>query len=150
MFGSFRFGRRAVGVLSLIAVAVIIGVCLLLLRAGAPDTVEINGESYSLTVGDDAQIEAFLTACGFTPEGCVSDRTITVPKTWNDVYTAYNDLQKAQGMTLVPYKGKEARELVYASADSDDYVTLLVSDGRIIAAHRSTMLHGDEMKPLIE
>ena len=150
MFGTFRLKKRMVTLLSLLAVVLIIGLCLLLLRAGAPDTVTINGEDYSLMAEDEGEIEAFLTVCGFEPEGCVSDRMITVPKMWNDVYTAYNELQKQQGLTLVPYKGKQARELVYASAKDDDYVTLLVADDRIIAAHRTTMLYGDEMRALIQ
>lgn len=150
MFGSFRLRRRAVTVLSLLCVAVIIGVCLLMLRAGAPDAVTIGGEDYSLHAEDAADIEAFLKVCGFVPEGCVSDRTLTVPKTWNEVYTAYNALQRAQGMDLVPYKGKQARELIYASAQSGDFATVLVCRDRIIAAHRGTMLYGDEPRALID
>ena len=149
MFGIIRLKKRAAALLSLIAAALIIGLCLLLLRAGSPDTVEINGSAYSLMAEDEKDVEAFLAACGFEPEGCVSDRMITVPKTWNSVYTAYQDLQKAQGMNLVPYKGREARELVYASADGG-YAAVLVSGGRIIAAHRTTMLYGDEPRVLIE
>ena len=150
MFGSFRLRRRAVTLLSLLCAGAILAACFLLLRARVPDTVTIGGETYSLQAEDAADIEAFLSACGFAPEGCVSDRTITVPKTWNDVYTAYQELQEAQGLTLVPYKGKEARELVYASADGADYAALLVCSDRIIAAHRTAMVYGDAMRPLIE
>ena len=149
VFGSFRLNRRAVTALSLLGAFAFLGVCLMLLRAGARDTVTIGERDYSLLVEDEADVEDFLTACGYIPEGCVSDRTITVPKTWNGVYAAYQELQKGQGLTLVPYKGKEARELIYASAQSEDYAAVLISGGRIIAAHRSTMLLGDEPKPLI-
>lgn len=149
VFGIFRLNRRAVTALSLLGAFVFLGVCLLLLRAGAPDTVTVGGGDHSLIVEDEADAEAFLIACGYAPEGCVSDRTITVPKTWNSVYAAYQELQLSQGLTLVPYKGKEARELIYASAESEDYAAVLISGGRIIAAHRSTMLRGDGLKPLI-
>ena len=150
MFSAIRMNRRKVTVFSLPAVLMLLGVCLMLLRSGAPDTVTIGGEVYPLRVEDDAAVEAFLTACGCQPEGCVSDRAITVPKTWNDVYTAYHDLQVRQGFDLVPYKGEEARELVYAIAGTDDCATVLVAGGRIIAAHRSTGLRGDALKPLID
>ena len=150
MFGIFRLNQRKVTVFSLLAVLMILGFCLMALRAGAPDCVQINGENYPLAAEDEKDVEAFLTACGYVPEGCVSDREITVPKHWNDVYTAYYELQLTQGFNLVPYKGHPARELVYASKDSDSYATVLISGGRIIAAHLSTMLYGDEMKPLIE
>ena len=121
----------------------------LLLGGRVPETVEIGGVSYSLHAQDEAQVTAFLEACGFVPQGCVSDRTITVPKHWNDVYAAYDALQREQGFALAPYKGKEARELVYASAAGEQYATVLVCGGRIIAAHQSTMQYGDELHPLI-
>lgn len=149
VFGIFRLNQRKVTVFSLLGCLVFLAFCLTMLRAGAPDTVKIGGEAYPLGIEDEADVEAFLAACGYMPEGCVSDRMITVPKTWNDVYSAYNELQKAQGLTLVPFKGKEARELIYASADGEDCAAVLIADGKIIAAHRSSMRQGDAMKPLI-
>ena len=132
----------------LLAILMLLGIFLMLLRPAAPADVMIAGNSYSLAVADDAALEAFLAACGVTVKGCVSDRTITVPKTWNDVYTAYQELQKQQGLTLVPYKGTEAREVIYAT-DAGDCAAVLIADGRIIAAHRSTMQRGDALKRLI-
>ena len=149
MFGIVRLNRRRVTVISVAGFVVFLVICLLMLRAGGPDTVQVRGDSYPLTVQDEGDVEAFLTVCGYTPQGCVGDRTITVPKNWNSVYTEYNALQARQGLTLVPYKGKEARELIYAAADTNDYATVLIADGRIIAAHRGTMLQGDAIKPLI-
>ena len=149
MFRTLRFSKRAVTLLSLLLTALIIGGCFLLLSSGAPDTVTLGGQPYPLSARDAGEVEAFLAACGFQPQGCVSDRAITVPRTWNDVYTAYQELQQAQGLTLAPYRGKPARELIYASADSDDYAAVLASGGRIIAAHRCTMLLGDAPRALI-
>lgn len=150
MFRTLRFSKRAVTLLSLLLTALIIGVCLLSLRSGAPDAVTIGGAAYSLRASNASQVEAFLQACGFAPEGCVSDRAVIVPKIWNEVYAAYNALQRAQGLNLTPYKGDEARELIYASARGDDFATVLVCRDRIIAAHRGTMLYGDAPAPLIE
>lgn len=149
MYGSLRLKRARAALLTLLGASLLIGLCLLLLRAGAPDTVALGDRNFPLRAEADSDVEAFLRACGCEPQRCVGDRAITVPKHWNAVYTAYNDLQAAQGLTLVPYKGREARELIYTLADSDDCATVLVCDGRIIAAHRSTMRRGDELKPLI-
>lgn len=149
MFHSVKLKNVRITVFSLACLVIFVAVCLLALRAGAPDTVEIGGDSYSLRAVDDEDIEAFLRTCGYEPEGLVSETEITVPKIWNDTYTRYNDLQSAQGLDLTPYKGKPARELVYACADGDRVITLLTADDRIIAAHTADS-DGSHMERLID
>lgn len=137
--------------LTLIAVGcflILLTVCLLMLRAAPPETVEVEGEEVGLKISSDADIEAFIARCGHTVEGCVSDDEITVPKSWNDVYTSYNDLQKQQGFDLRRYKGKPARKLVYALSDSDMLVTVLTADERIIAADICAPEQGSDPQPL--
>ncbi len=136
MFRTIQIGRKSAVVFAAILL-VLIAVCVLLLRSGAPQEVKIEGESLSLHITDDADIEAFIKKAGFAPEGLVSDEIVTVPMNWNDRYEAYQKLQRSQGFDLTPYKGKTARQLVYATGESDDYVTVLTADGRIIAAHVS-------------
>ena len=149
MFGTVKLNNRRLTVFSLLCLVIFVLVCFLALRAGAPDTVTIDGDPYSLRAVDDEDIAAFLSACGYEAAERVSDREITVPKTWNDTYDAYHALQQQQGLDLVPYKGKTAREAVYAVAGGDRYITLLISDGRIIAAHISAMRPGAELLPLL-
>ena len=148
MFGSLQLKNRYITVISLICLVIFTALCFVMLRAGAPDTVEIGGESYTLRAGDEADIAAFVKLCGCELSEKLSERGITVPKHWNDLYTEYNELQRQQGFDLVPYKGKSASEAVYAIADSEEFLTLLISDGRIIAAHICGADGGD-MKPLI-
>lgn len=135
MFRSVKLNNTGLTIFSLVCAAAFVAVCFLALRAGAPDTVDINGESYSLRADSDGDIEAFISVCGYETEGAAYDREITVPKVWNETYSEYNELQLEQGLDLSSYKGKPARELVYAQSGGDDYITVLVSDGRIIAAH---------------
>ncbi|MBQ3331454.1 MAG: DUF4830 domain-containing protein [Ruminococcus sp.] len=104
------------------------------MRRGAPDTVEINGESYPTRVENEAGVERFLAACGYGSPEFLFANEITVPKHWNDVYTRYNEMQRQQGFDLTPYKGKPAKEYVYFVSDIRS-ATVLVSGGRIIAAH---------------
>ena len=148
MFGSIRFKNIRLTVFCLICAAVFVAVSLVMLRAGAPDTVEINGEDYSLRAEDEEDIEAFIKACGYDTEGILTDMEITVPKVWNDTYIGYNELQKAQGLDLTQYKGKIAQEYIYACRGGDSCITLIVSDGRIAAAHISAT-DGSDMRPLI-
>lgn len=147
MFGSVKVKNWKLTVFSLICLALFVAVCLLALRAGAPDTVDINGESYSLRAEDEEDTRAFITACGYEAGGLISRRAVTVPMYWNDTYTEYSETQTAQGFDLVPYKGKEAEELTYAP-DGDERITLLISGNKIIAAHICDTDGGD-MRPLI-
>lgn len=150
MFHSVRIKKVWLTVFSIVCLLMILTVCILMLRAAPPDTVEIEGEDVGLKIGSDEEIEAMIQKCGYTVEGCVSDDEITIPKTWNAVYIAYNDLQKKQGFDLRRYKGKPARKLVYALTDSDDLVTILVSDDRIIAADIAANQQGEDPRPLIQ
>ena len=149
MFGSLRLNRRKAAVYIFLAVLMLIGLLLLLLRPGAADTVSIAGESYPLAADSVGDVEAFITACGYEPARCIGDRVITVPRTWNGVYTSYNDLQREQGLDLTPYRGCEAREQIYELSGTGDRAAVLISGGRIIAAHLSTMKYGDKNRPLI-
>ena len=148
MFGSVKLKNWWLTVFSLLCLLIFTAICLLSLRAGAPDTVEINGEDYSLRAEDDADIAAFINVCGYEVGEPLYEHEITVPKHWNDTYTRYNELQQQQGLDLVPYKGKPARERCYTVVGSDETITLLLGEDRIIAAHICDS-SGDNMQPLI-
>lgn len=150
MFHSVRIKNVWLTVFSIVCVMIILTVCILMLRASPPDTVEVEGEDVGLKINSDEDIEAFINKCGHTVEGCVSDDEITVPKTWNDAYAAYNELQKQQGLDLRRYKGKTARRLVYALTDCEDHVTVLVLDDRIIAADICAPQQGSDPQPLVQ
>ena len=147
MFGSVKIKKRQITVVFLLCSVIIAALCLFVMRSKAPDTVEINGERVSLCAMDEEDVAAFCKVCGLEIGEPVSDREITVPKHWNATYQSYNDLQKAQGFDLTPYKGKTARELVYA-VSVDEYLTLLICDSTIIAAHLSA-IDGGEYKAVI-
>lgn len=150
MFHTVRIKNVWLTVISVACFLILLTVCILMLRAAPSDTVEVGGEDVGLKIGSDEDIEAFIDKCGYTVEGCVSDDEITIPKNWNDVYSAYNDLQKQQGFDLRAYKGRSARKLVYALSDPDAYVTILISGGRIIAADVATNQQGESPQPLIQ
>ena len=133
MFGSVKVKNIRLTVFSLVCLVIFTAVCVLMLRAGAPDTVTIGGESYSLRAEDEADMRAFLTACGVEAGEALDERGVTVPKHWNEAYRDYQELQKAQGLDLVPYKGKAARQLTFDGGER--VIVLLRADDRIIAAH---------------
>ena len=148
MFRAFKLKNIRLTVFSLLCLLIFTTVCLLSLRAGTPDTVEINGKNYSLRAEDEADITAFINVCGYEVGEQLYEREITVPKHWNDIYTRYNELQRQQGFDLLPYKGKSARELCYTVDGSDKTITLLLGESRIIAAHICAS-DGENMQPFI-
>ena len=149
MFHSVRIKNWKLTLSSVVCFLILLTVCLLMLRAAPRDSVTVGDEQVGVKIDDDGDIEAFIARCGYTVEGCVSDEEITVPKTWNDVYSAYNELQQQQGFDLRPYKGRSARKVVYALADGAGYVTVLTSGGRIIAADITSTQQSESPKPLI-
>ena len=134
MFQSVKLKNIRLTILSLIGVLLFVVICLVALRGRAADTMEYDGERVSLRAEDEADIERFLTSCGYSPIEFLFQTEVTVPKNWNEVYTEYNELQRQQGFDLVPYKGKLAVEYEYFVDDTLN-ATVLVSGQKIIAAH---------------
>ena len=144
MFQSVRLKNIRLTILSLIGVLLFVTICLVALRGRAADTMEINGEEITLHAEDEADVERFLTSCGYDSLDFLFQHEIAVPKNWNDVYTRYNELQRQQGFDLTPYKGKAAEEYVYFVDDTLNAV-VLVSENKIIAAHVANC-DGTEMR----
>ena len=96
---------------------------------------------------------AFLASFGYevTPEPAESE-TVTVPRDFDKVFAAYNELQKQQGLDLAPYAGKTVERYTYTVQNYPDfegtvYANLLVYRGRIIggdvcSADANGFLHG--------
>lgn len=134
MFQSVKLKNIRLTLLSLIGVLLFVTICLVALRGRSADVIEINGERISLHAEDEADVERFLSSCGYSSVEFLFQNEITVPKNWNDIYTQYNELQRQQGFDLVPYKGKPAVEYEYFVDDTLN-ATVLVSEQKIIAAH---------------
>lgn len=134
MFQSVRLKNIRLTILSLIGVLLFVTICLVALRGRAADTMEHGSERISLYAEDEADVERFLTSCGYSSIEFLFQTEVTVPKNWNDIYTEYNELQRRQGFDLVPYKGETVEEYEYFVNDTLN-ATVLVSEQKIIAAH---------------
>lgn len=93
----------------------------------------------------DEQRRGYLASFGWTlADDPVEIRQVTIPDVFNDVYTQYNDMQKAQGMDLTRYRGKTAKRWTYEITNYPDaggrrvYADLLIYDGRIIGGSIGT------------
>lgn len=81
---------------------------------------------------------AFLQSFGWQVEAePVETREVAVPAEFSDIYTAYNEMQKAQGFDLAPLKGEPVtqyryRVTNYPGVEGEVYATLLVREGVIV------------------
>lgn len=83
------------------------------------------------------QRSEYLTSLGWEFEG-ESQKEITIPEQWGDVYTNYNSVLKKQGFDLEKHKGETATIYTYniTNYDSEDDIIadLIVSNGVLIGA----------------
>ena len=128
------------GVLAVGAVA--LGVAML--APAAAETVQVSVAEGEIDLDSklktNEQRVALLESYGWKvdPEPR-SEREVQIPKTFDDTYQAYNDIQREQGLDLAPYQGKRAMlytyELVeYPTGAQGVTANLLIRRNRLIAA----------------
>ena len=91
-----------------------------------------------ISCASEEERRGYLKGLGYTFDGDVKTKKITVPSEFNEVYEKYNGIQKEQGFDLEAYKGKEAVLYTYNITNYNDnenvIADLLVSDGVLIGA----------------
>ena len=102
--------------------------------ANADGEVSINYEKVK-TAEDAAN---FLSQFGWTVDPTpVETKTVTIPSEFDKVFAAYNEIQKAQGLNLSKYKGKDVTRYTftvtnYPNYDGTVYANVLVYRNRVI------------------
>ena len=134
-----RAAAIGIGLIALIAV-------IILLASGTgkedadPAAAETGKDISFKNIRDNDSRIAFLGAFGWeTGPQPASIEEVVIPKTFGEVYTQYNDLQKAQGLDLSKYAGKTVRRytyevLNYPGAEDPVYADLLIYKNRVIGA----------------
>ena len=80
----------------------------------------------------------FLTQYGYTVEAePIESCEVTIPKEFDKVFAAYNELQKTEGLDLGRYKGKTVMRYTYKITNYDGYndtvyANLLVYKNKVI------------------
>lgn len=122
--------RRAAAAFSGVLLTVIL-LCTAVLRAAQPvQTGTKNGI-------DPAARILYLKKLGYEVDELEAEenKNIEIPQSFNDVYTAYNDLQKRAGFNLAAYKGCSAVLYTYRLKNmqrDDVYAHLIVLKNEII------------------
>ncbi len=99
----------------------------------------------------------FLAQFGWqVNETPIEIKTVTVPTEFDKVYSAYNEMQKAQGLNLTKYRGKDVERYTFAvtnyeGADGPVYANVLVYRNRVIggdvcSADVTGFVHGFEKR----
>lgn len=81
---------------------------------------------------------AFLAQFGWQVEETpIESTTVTIPREFDKVFAAYNELQRAQGLDLSEYGGKTVERYTYKVTNYEGfegtvYANLLISRNRVI------------------
>ena len=108
MVVSLKANRKRIIAFLLLAV-VVAGACLFLQSRGEEEIQPIPG-------GTNEERVAYLQGFGWQVQKEPTEtREVMIPAQFNDVYTAYNVMQKAQGFDLEPYAGEICTQYMYLS-----------------------------------
>ena len=123
--------RRLTAVFTTLLLAVIL-LCTVALRAATP-----AAQSGTKNGVDPAARILFLKDLGYEVDEIEAEesKNITVPQSFNQVYSNYNNLQKRAGLDLTPYRGRGAVLYTYKIKDAqrnDVYAHLIVLNNKII------------------
>ena len=140
---SFRHNRRkTVAVLAVLLVAVTVVIVLVGIRNMPPQAV-CSDRKYSLSASTDKERIAFFKQFGWNVNAePIDSGEVTVPEKFNDVYFSYNNIQKEQGLDLLPYAGKTVQQWIYAITNYPQQEsmrgTILVYNGKVIGGDLCT------------
>lgn len=129
------------GAVVVFALAAIVGAALWPGRVALPVAA---GPSYQ-GVSDNAKRVAFLTGFGWEVDPQPSEVVeITLPQTFDDVYTNYNSIQRRQGLDLTPYRGSRVKRWTYRVRNYPGwadgvYADLLIQGGTVVAGDVRTV-----------
>ncbi len=150
--GTVRFfGIVCVALLLLVALVAFVPELQPAVAAGevVEDTQSIRYED----VNSAADGVAFLAQFGWEVDPSpVEETTVTVPAQFDKVFTAYNEMQRAQGLDLSNYSGRTVQHYTYRVTNYEGFegtvlANLLVFRGRVIggdicSAEQHGFLHG--------
>lgn len=129
MVVSLKANRKRILAFLLLAV-IVVGACVFLQSRGEEESQPIPG-------GTNEERVAYLQSFGWqVQEEPAETREVMIPAQFNDVYTAYNVMQQAQGFDLKPYAGEVCTQYLYKVEnypnETEAYATLLVYGEEII------------------
>lgn len=135
-------------VLLLLALAAIAVACAVASRNGMAVS---QGAGVNLRADTADERIAYLSQFGWeVDEDPIEVSEVVIPETFDETYTQYNELQKAQGFDLTPYASCRVKRWIYRVRNYPGYeqldciqATLLIYEGQVIGGDVcSTQLDG--------
>ena len=108
-------------------------------EAGAEVIEEAETISFEKIRSNEERI-AFLGEFGWQVDAAPTESTtVTIPREFDKVFAAYNELQRRQGLDLSSYSGKTVERYTYTVTNYENYegtvlANLLIYRGRVIGA----------------
>ena len=104
--------------------------------SAATDVASVTTEFKNIKNEDD--MVNFLAQFDYKAENKPTNvYEIDIPQEFNSIFEKYNEIQRAQGLNLKRYAGKDATAYVYKITnyeyEGDVYATLFIRNGRVIA-----------------
>ena len=99
---------------------------------------------------------SFLQSLGWqVSDEPAKTQQVNIPDEMNDTLAKYNEIQLKQGLDLSEHLGKTAMRYVYAISNYPDaqgevFATLLIRDGKLIAADLTSWDENGFCRPLME
>ena len=89
-------------------------------------------------ISTEEEMVDFLSKCGYEVEPMPTQVIeVKIPNNFNSIYEKYNEIQRAQGLNLKRYAGKDATVYVFKVTnydyDGEVFATVYIRNGRIIA-----------------
>ena len=148
-----RFKRWFAVIFVLLAVfATVILAVWLSLSFNSQGQGKINTGKYSLAFSEDNLNNEFFGQFGLKALSLVNKKEVQLPEKDDAVFSKYINAQKEQGFDTAKYCQKDACLYVYSlETDKEDkvYAELLVAEEKVIGAHLTDFVYGNEPEPLI-
>jgi len=89
----------------------------------------------------ESDIASFLSQFGWTVDAApVEVKTVTIPSEFDKVYSAYNEMQKEQGLNLSKYKGKDVERYTFSVTNYKGYEGTVYAN---VLVYRNRVIGGD-------
>ena len=113
------------------------GVIVVILTFVSNHTTQSQSVSAVISASTDEERRNYLATFGWETDAEFEEKSLTIPQSWNQVYTDYNEVQVNQGFDLSDYKGKKVTLYTYTVNNYENsqqgiVADMLVCDGILI------------------
>lgn len=145
---SVKTSKTGIAAVAFAVVAVVISIVMLFVSEKKPVT---NDSAVNYRAENSAEREAFLSQFGWKISADpVEISEVIIPENFDDGYTEYAAMNKAQGLDLELYKGKRAKRWTYdvlnypglENMNGTVQANLLIYEGRVIGGDICSLEQG--------